>query len=436
MDEINIRKKISQLVKRYYSVKFKKEKFIPGQTKIRYSGRVFDEKEIINLVSSSLDFWLTAGRFAKEFENKFARYHNVKYCCLTNSGSSANLLAISALTSNKLGDKRLNPNDEVITVAAGFPTTIAPIVQNNLIPVFVDIELGTYNIIADRVEEAISERTKAIFIAHTLGNPFDIEKILKIKEKYNLWLIEDICDALGAKYDNRLVGTFGGISTFSFYPAHHITMGEGGALLTNDTQLYKNICSFRDWGRDCWCEPGHNNTCGKRFSMQLGKLPKGYDHKFTYSHLGYNLKITDMQAAVGVAQLKKLDRFILARNNNFRKYLEFFKQYEDYFVLPKILLKSSPSWFGFPLTIKDRTPFKRNDFVTYLDKNKIDTRMLFAGNMIRQPAFDNVRYKVIGNLNNTDKVMNDTFWFGVYPGLDDNQLEYIFEKSKEFLVRF
>lgn len=436
MSDPALRKKILELVTQYYRENLVESEFNPGESKIRYAGRVFDEKEIINLVDSCLDFWLTAGRYAKEFESKFAKYHNMKYCCLTNSGSSANLLAISALTSCKLGERRLKPNDEVITVAAGFPTTITPIIQNKLVPVFIDVELGTYNIDPNKIGEAISEKTKAIFIAHTLGNPFDIEKIMKIKKKYNLWLIEDVCDALGANYDNILVGTFGDIATFSFYPAHHITMGEGGALLTNNKQLYRNIRSFRDWGRDCWCEPGHNNTCGKRFSMKLGKLPMGYDHKFTYSHLGYNLKITDMQASIGVAQLKKLDSFISRRNNNFKKYLEFFKKYEDYFVLPKTLTKSSPSWFGFPLTVKDDAPFKRSNFVQYLDKNKIDTRMLFAGNMIKQPAFDNVKYKLIENLNNSDKIMNNTFWFGVYPGLHDNQLEYIFEKSEEFLIRY
>ena len=436
MNEKEIRKEILELVKKYYSAKFQKEEFIPGQSQVKYSGRVFDENELINLVDSSLDFWLTAGRFAGEFESEFAKYHDMKYCCLTNSGSSANLLAISALTSYKLGERRLNPGDEVITVAAAFPTTVTPIVQHNLIPVFVDIELGTYNIDPSKIERVISKKTKAIFIAHTLGNPFNVEKVMEIKEKYNLWMIEDVCDALGAKYEDEFAGTFGDISTFSFYPAHHITMGEGGALLTNDAKLYRNIRSFRDWGRDCWCETGANNTCGKRFSMQLGNLPMGYDHKFTYSHLGYNLKITDMQASIGVSQLKKLDSFISKRNNNFSKYLECFKQYEDYFILPIIHSKSSPSWFGFPITIKEEAPFTRSEFISYLDKNKIDTRMLFAGNIIRQPAFTGVRYKLIGNLNNTDKVMNDTFWFGVYPGLDKSQMEYVFEISKAFLSKF
>lgn len=430
---MDIRKKISNLVKELYEQDFRKDEFIPGKSKVRYSGRVFDETEIQYLVDSSLDFWLTAGRYANDFEEKFSKYHGAKYCALTNSGSSANLLAISALTSYKLGERRLKPNDEVITVAAGFPTTVAPIIQNNLIPVFVDIDINTLNIDVKKIEDAITNKTKAIFIAHTLGNPFDLDEILKIKEKYNLWLIEDVCDALGAKWDNKLVGTFGDISTYSFYPAHHITMGEGGALITSNTQLYRNIKSFRDWGRDCWCEPGHNNTCGKRFSMQMGKLPFGYDHKFIYSHLGYNLKITDMQAAIGVAQLKKLDNFITKRNENFAKYFSFFKNYEKYFILPQSYRQSTPSWFGFPLTVRSSAPFTRKDIVTYLDNNKIDTRMLFAGNIIKQPAFDNVDYRISGKSENTDKSMNDTFWFGVYPGLTDEEIKYIFKITNKFL---
>ena len=431
-----IRENIRELVKKYFDLEFGKCEFVPGESQVKYSGRVFDEEEIINLVDSSLDFWLTSGRYAGQFEKKFADYHNMKYCTLANSGSSANLLAVSALTSYKLGDRRLKPNDEIITVAAAFPTTIAPIIQNNLVPVFVDIDLSTLNIDIDKVEYAISSKTKAIFIAHTLGNPFHLKKILDIKDKYNLWLIEDACDALGAKFNDAFVGTFGDISTFSFYPAHHITMGEGGALLTDNTQLYRNILSFRDWGRDCWCAPGKNNTCGRRFTMQLGGLPMGYDHKFTYSHLGYNLKITDMQAAVGVAQLGKLDEFIAKRNSNFKKYYNFFKEYEKYFILPESYPESTPSWFGFPLTVRGDAPFSRKNLVTYLDGNKIDTRMLFAGNVIRQPAFDNVKYKIAGSLEQTDMCMNNTFWFGVYPGLDDNQLDYIFQKAREFLARY
>ena len=433
---MNIRKKVLDLVKELYEQDFEKEEFIPGKSKVRYSGRVFDETEIQNLVDSSLDFWLTAGRFAKKFENLFANYHNMKYCALTNSGSSANLLALASLTSYKLGVRRLKPGNEVITVAAGFPTTIAPIIQYNLKPVFIDIDINTLNIDYKRIEDAITDKTKAIFLAHTLGNPFNIEKILELKEKYNLWLIEDVCDALGAKWNNKLVGTFGDISTYSFYPAHHITMGEGGALITDNTKLYRNIKSFRDWGRDCWCEPGHNNTCGKRYNMQLGDLPKGYDHKFTYSHLGYNLKITDMQAAVGVAQFEKLPGFIRKRNENFEKYFDFFKQYNDYFILPQSYNRAQPSWFGFPITVKINAPFNRTEFASYLSENKIDTRMLFAGNMVKQPALSNVEYKIPFDLNNTNQAMESTIWFGVYPGLTDEELKYIFEVVNKFVKSF
>ena len=430
---MNIREKISELVKELYDQDFEKGEFIPGKSKVKYSGRVFDEVEIQYLVDSSLDFWLTAGKYAKEFEKLFADYHNMEYCALTNSGSSANLLALASLTSYKLGERRLKPGDEVITVAAGFPTTIAPIIQYNLIPVFIDIEINTLNIDYGKIEDAITDKTKAIFLAHTLGNPFNIEKVLELKEKYNLWIIEDVCDALGAKWNDKLVGTFGDISTYSFYPAHHITMGEGGALITNNKQLYRNILSFRDWGRDCWCEPGHNNTCGNRYNVQLGDLPKGYDHKFTYSHLGYNLKITDMQAAVGVAQFEKLPEFIRIRNENFDKYLEFFKQYNEYFILPKSYDQAKPSWFGFPITIRRKAPFTRTELASFLSENKIDTRMLFAGNMVKQPALENVAYRVQHDLENTDNAMDCTVWFGVYPGLSEKELQYIFDKVDEFI---
>lgn len=433
MSKDELRKKILKLTKEYFQLNFRESGFKAGEDSVKYAGRVFDENELIYLVDSSLDFWLTAGRFAKKFENLFANYHNMKYCALTNSGSSANLLALASLTSYKLGERRLKPGDEVITVAAGFPTTIAPIIQYNLKPVFIDIDINTLNVDYEKIEDSITDRTKAIFLAHTLGNPFNIEKILEIKRKYNLWLIEDVCDALGAKWKNKLVGTFGDISTYSFYPAHHITMGEGGALITDNTQLYRNIKSFRDWGRDCWCEPGHNNTCGKRYSMQLGDLPKGYDHKFTYSHLGYNLKITDMQAAVGVAQFEKLPEFIRKRNENFEKYLNFFKQYSDYFILPKSYDKSEPSWFGFPVTVKNKSPFSRTEFADFLSKKKIDTRMLFAGNMIKQPALSNIEYKVPFDLDNTNQAMESTIWFGVYPGLSQKQLNYIFDTITNFI---
>jgi len=428
-----IRKEILDKVKEFYKERKKEEKLILGETRINYAGRVYDEKEIMSLVDASLDFWLTSGRFAKQFEKEFARFLGIKYCLLTNSGSSANLLAISTLTSPKLGKRRLKVGDEVITVACGFPTTLNPILQNNLIPVFVDINLGTYNIQTHKIEKAISEKTKAIFIAHTLGNPVNLDKILKIVKKHNLWLIEDNCDALGSKYKGKYTGTFGDISTFSFYPAHHITMGEGGAVLTNNPLLKKIILSFRDWGRDCYCDPGKDNTCGKRFGQQLGKLPFGYDHKYTYSHIGYNLKITDMQAAVGVAQLKKLPSFIKARRRNFTLLYNLFKEYKKYFVLPEAEIKSEPSWFGFPLLVKERSPFTRAEIVNYLEENKIATRMLFGGNLIRQPAYMDMEHRVSGSLKNTDSVMNNLFWIGVYPGISNEMIKYIGRKIEEFI---
>jgi CDP-6-deoxy-D-xylo-4-hexulose-3-dehydrase len=432
MSKEKLREEIFKLVKKFYEVKHKPKKFIPGTTKINYAGRVFDEKEMINLVDSSLDFWLTSGRFEKEFTKKFEDFLKVKYIITTNSGSSANLLAIASLTSPKLEKERLFENDEIITVAAGFPTTISPIVQNKIIPVFVDVELGSYNIDTDIVEDAISEKTKAIFIAHTLGMPFEVDRILEICKKHNLYLIEDNCDALGSKFDGKYTGTFGDISTLSFYPPHHITTGEGGALITNDDMLKTIIQSFRDWGRDCWCDPGKDDTCGKRFKWQLGTLPFGYDHKNTYSHLGYNLKMTDMQAAIGLAQLKKLPDFIKKRQKNFDKIYKIFKDYENFFILPEIPKKSEPSPFGFILTVKDDAPFTRNDIVTFLENNLIQTRMIFAGNIIRQPCMEGVKYRVFGELKNTDKVMNDTFWIGVYPGITDEMISYISEKINEF----
>ena len=434
MKNRDLKKEIFSLVAEYYTEKHKPKQFIPGETYIQYAGRVYDEKEMISLVDSALDFWLTAGRFAKQFEGKFAKFLGVEHCILTNSGSSANLLAISALTSPKLGERRLQPGDEVITTACAFPTTVNPIIQNNLIPVFIDVDVGTYNIQTDKIEETISKKTKAIFLAHTLGNPFDLDKIQKICEKYNLWLIEDNCDALGSKYNKKYTGTFGNIATFSFYPAHHITMGEGGALVTNDSKLKKLIVSFRDWGRDCWCEPGCDNTCGKRFGWQLGSLPFGYDHKYIYSHIGYNLKITDMQAAVGVEQLKKLPLFIKSRKNNFKFLYEGLKKYEKYFILPEVESKADPSWFGFPLTVRKDAGFTRDEIVKYLENNKIATRMLFAGNIIRHPSFENVKYRIYDTLKNTDLIMNNTFWMGVYPGFTEKIINYILEKIDEFLI--
>src|SRR3990172_5400544 len=372
-DERQIREEIFEMVKRLFLLRKSKEKFILGESKIPYAGRVYDEKEIISLVDSSLDFWLTEGRFVNQFEKEFAEFLGVKYCLLTNSGSSANLLAISALTSEELGERRLKPGDEIISIACAFPTTVNPIIQNNLVPVFLDVDIGTYNIQADKIEESLSEKTNAIFIAHTLGNPFDLEKVMEVARKYNLWVIEDNCDALGSKYKGQHTGTFGHIATFSFYPAHHMTMGEGGALVTGNTQLKRLIESFRDWGRDCWCEPGKDNTCGKRWQWQLGSLPYGYDHKYAYSHVGYNLKITDMQAAVGVEQLKKIPYFIDERKKNWKILYEGVRKYADYFILPKATDNSEPSWFGFLLTVKERMPFSKNDIVNYLEKHKVAT---------------------------------------------------------------
>ncbi len=420
----SVRKEIFNKVRDFYKSE-KRSGFIPGKTNIPYAGRVYDENELINSVDACLDFWLTAGRYAQLFEKKLARFIGVKYCLLTNSGSSANLLAISALTSPLLKERRLKPGDEVITTACGFPTTLNPIIQNNLTPVFIDVELGTYNIKASEIKKAITKKTKAIFIAHTLGNPVNIEVILKIAKKHHLWFIEDNCDALGSKYQGRHTGTFGDISTCSFYPAHMVTMGEGGAVLTNDSLLRRIIMSFRDWGRNCWCEPGHDNTCGKRFSQKFGGLPYGYDHKYVYSHIGYNLKVTEMQAAIGVAQLEKLPRFIAARKKNFCFLKKHFKKYEDYFILPEPTEGSDPSWFGFPILVKENAPFKRRDIVGYLEKRKIATRMLFGGNLLRQPAYKNIKYRKIGDLKNTDLVMNNLFWIGVYPGLNYSMLSYI-----------
>ena len=428
-----IKHQIFEKVKEYYNLKHGREEFILGKTKIPYAGRVYDQNEIISLVDSALDFWLTAGRFAKQFEKEFVEFLGVKHCLLTNSGSSANLLAISALTSPKLGERRLKPSDEVITVAAAFPTTVNPIIQNNLVPVFLDVNLGTYNIQADKIENAISDKTKAIFLAHTLGNPFNLKTIIEVAEKHNLWVIEDNCDALGSKYNGKYTGTFGHIATFSFYPAHHITMGEGGALVTNDAQLKRIIESFRDWGRDCWCEPGHDNTCGKRFGWQLGTLPFGYDHKYIYSHIGYNLKITDMQAAIGVEQLKKLPLFIEARKKNFKLLYDGLKRYEKYFILPEVEPEAEPCWFGFILTVRENAGFTKNEIVKYLEENKIATRMLFAGNIVRHPSFKDIKYRIYGNLVNTDRITNDTFWIGVYPGITGEMIGYILERFDTFL---
>ena len=405
----------------------------PGQTFVPCSGRVYDDDEIQMLTSASLDFWLTAGRFNHEFEKKLARFLGINFVTTTNSGSSANLLALSALTSEKLGPRALQPGDEVIGVAASFPTTVNPIIQNNLIPVFVDIEIPTYNINPKLIENAITEKTKAIMLAHTLGNPFDLSEIMQIAKEHDLWVIEDCCDALGSKFDGKMVGTFGDISTLSFYPAHHMTMGEGGAVLTNDPLLNRIVGSIRDWGRDCYCEPGISNTCGKRFQWNFEGLPEGYDHKFIYSHLGYNLKITDMQAAVGLAQLKKVEKFINKRKENFQWLKEHFKEFEEYFILPKETKNSDPSWFGFPLTIRDNAPFSLNELNGYLFSHNVDTRPIFTGNIIKQPYFKNKNFRIVGNLNNTDNIMTHTFWIGVYPGLTIEMMEYVIKTMRDFI---
>ena len=424
---------IKHLSRVYYN-NFRKQ---DEKTKIPASGKILDQDDLCNLIDASLDLWLTAGRFAEEFEKEFPKFLGRKYCALVNSGSSANLLAITALTSYKLGDRRLKPGDEVITVAAGFPTTIAPIVQNNLIPVFVDIDIGTYNVNVEQLEKAISEKTRAIFLAHTLGNPFDVDKVMEIANKYNLWLIEDNCDALGSKYKGKFTGTFGDISTVSFYPAHHMTMGEGGAVLVDNPELYKIIQSLRDWGRDCWCPPGKDNTCGKRFSWKLGDLPYGYDHKYIYSHLGFNLKATDFQAALGLSQLKKLPDFIEKRRKNFNRLYKGFEEegLDQFFILPQWLEEAEVSWFGFILTIKDDTPFKRKELLEFLEENGIGTRLLFAGNMLRQPAFVNsdFNYRAVGNLENTNKIMMDTFWIGVWPGINKEAIKYTIDKFRKFI---
>jgi len=405
---------------------------------IAASGKVLDQSDLSNMIDASLDMWLTAGRFAGEFEKEFPKSLGAEYCAIVNSGSSANLVALSALTSYKLGEKRLKPGDEVITVAAGFPTTVTPIVQNRLVPVFADVELGTYNIDLEQLEKGVSERTKAIFIAHSLGNPFDVDKVLEIADKYDLWIIEDNCDALGSKYGNRYTGTFGDVSTFSFYPAHHITMGEGGAVVSDDTELHKIVCSFRDWGRDCWCPPGKDNTCKNRFGWKMGSLPLGYDHKYVFSHLGYNLKATDFQAAVGLSQLRKLSRFTKKRKENFNLLYYGFKRkgLDEYFVLPRWLQKSDASWFGFPLTIRDRVQFQRKELTRFLEKKGIGTRLLFAGNILRQPAFteDNIHYRLISDLTKTEKICMDTFWIGLWPGISGKQIEYMLDMFTSFIA--
>ena len=428
----DLRKKILTLVEEYAKNNFYEKNFIVGESDVPVSGKVIDFLEIGNLVESSLDGWLTTGRYNKIFQDQLAEFLNVKCLITVNSGSSANLIAFSTLTSPKLKERAIKKGDEVITVAASFPTTVNPIIQFGAIPVFIDIKLPTYNINENLIEEAITKKTKAIMIAHTLGNPFNVKKIKEICDKYNLWLIEDTCDALGTKFDNQFVGTFGDLATLSFYPAHHITMGEGGAVFTNSIKLRRIAESFRDWGRDCYCEPGRDNTCNKRFEWQLGDLPFGYDHKYTYSHMGYNMKITDMQAACGVAQLTKLNTFISTRRKNFDFLYKNLKSLEEFLILPEPELNSEPSWFGFPLSIKDNKNFTRSKLISFLNESKIGTRLLFSGNLIKQPYMKDMTFKVHKNLPNTDFVMENTFWIGLYPGLTLQHLEYSISKIKKF----
>lgn len=425
MTHNEIREKILQLTKEYYKEKFSDNNFIPGKSRINYAGRVFDEIELVNLVDSSLDFWLTEGRYSEQFAEKISEFLGIQNVILVNSGSSANLIAFSALTSEKLGDRRLKPGDEVISVAAGFPATVTPVIQNNCIPVFVDVDILTYNIDIEMMKKAVTEKTKCIFIAHTLGNPFNIDAVLKLAKEYNLWVIEDNCDAFGSKYNGKYTGTFGDISTISFYPAHHITTGEGGAIVTNNEQLARLIRSFRDWGRDCYCAGGENNTCGKRFSQSFGTLPYGYDHKYVYSEIGYNLKMTDMQAAVGAAQIDKLPEFCEKRKTNFRELKQIFTKYQEYFILPEATPNSDPAWFSFIVTVKEDAPFKRDELAKYLNDNLIETRNLFGGNLIRQPAFKNKNFRIADHLNNSDHIMNNTFFLGTYPGNTKEKLNYI-----------
>ena len=428
-----IRKKIFELVSQYALIEFKNTTFIPGINSVPPSGKLIGEEEMQNMVSASLDGWLTSGRFNSMFEKQLAEFIGVKHAITVNSGSSANLVAFSALTSSRLNERAIKPGDEVISVAAAFPTTVNPIIQFGAVPVFVDIDIFTHNIDPNQIELAIGPKTKAIMLAHSLGNPFNLDVVIGLCRKYNLWLIEDCCDALGTTYKGKMVGTFGDISTLSFYPAHHITMGEGGAVLTNNEELKIIAESYRDWGRDCYCPPGKDNTCGKRFCWKMGELPEGYDHKYTYSHLGYNLKITDMQAACALAQLSKAPNFIQARKNNFKFLKNRLQNCVEFLQLPVATEGSDPSWFGFPITLKEDSPVNRLDLISYLNQNKIGTRLLFAGNLTRQPYMLDVKYRVSGELVNTDVVMNSTFWIGVQPALSIEALDFVANKIQEFL---
>lgn len=428
----SLRKQIAVLVGEYAALKYAEKPFEAGVTVVPPSGKVIGELELQYMVEASLDGWLTTGRFNEQFEKELAQFIGIKYLITLNSGSSANLVAFNTLTSPKLGERAIKKGDEVIGVAGGFPTTVNPIVQFGATPVFVDVDLTTHNVDADLIEAAITPKTKAIMLAHTLGNPFNLAKVKLLCDKYNLWLIEDCCDALGAKYDNQMVGTWGDIATLSFYPAHHMTMGEGGAVFTNSDQLIAIAESFRDWGRDCYCPPGCDNTCGKRFGQQFGSLPQGYDHKYTYSHLGYNLKITDMQAACGLAQLKRLPEFIEKRNANYQYLKSRLESVSDFINIAEATNNATPSWFGFPITLRISSDVNRVDLIKYLDQNKIGTRLLFAGNLVRQPYFENADFRVAGDLSNTDIIMNQTLWLGIYPGLNVEHFDFIAEKLEEF----
>jgi CDP-6-deoxy-D-xylo-4-hexulose-3-dehydrase len=418
-----LRQQIDALVREYYQEQFGKRPFNPETDLIHYAGRVFDGEELSTLVDASLDFFLTANRYADRFESEFADYMGVSHALLVNSGSSANLVAVTTLTSPKLGDRRLKPGDEVLTIAAGFPTTLAPILQNNLVPVFVDVNLADYGAMPDRLRQAVGPRTRAIMMGHTLGVPFDLDVVLDLKKRHDLWVIEDNCDALGSRFRGRLTGTFGHLGTISFYPAHHMTMGEGGCVLTDDERLARIARSYRDWGRDCYCAGGENNTCGTRFSQQFGTLPAGYDHKYVYSHIGYNLKVTDMQAAIGCAQLQKLDGFIAARRANFDRLSEALAPYKDRLFLPMTPPNTEPSWFGFVITVRDNAGFTRADIVNFLEANRVETRPVFAGNLLSHPAFQGIPHRIVGDLTNTDAVMRKTFFVGVYPGIDAARMD-------------
>lgn len=428
-----LREQIAGLVREYYQQQFANGTFTAGTDLVHYAGRVFDDEELRNLVDASLDFFLTANRYSDRFEAEFAEYLDLSHTLLVNSGSSANLLALTALTSPKLGDRRLRPGDEVVTIAAGFPTTVAPALQNNLVPVFVDVNLGDYTANPDQLREAIGPRTRAIMMAHTLGVPFDLDVVTELARAHDLWVVEDNCDALGSRYRGKLTGTFGHFGTVSFYPAHHITMGEGGCVVTDDDQLARIVRSHRDWGRDCYCAGGENNTCGTRFTQQFGTLPRGFDHKYVYSHIGYNLKMTDLQAAIGCAQLPKLEGFVARRRANFDRLLCALRPYGDRLILPSATPHSEPSWFGFLITVREDAGFTRDEIVAFLEQRRIETRALFAGNLLRHPAFQGIPHRTIGNLANTDVVMNRTFFVGVYPGLDEARLDYMVSVFERFL---